>query len=1371
MKRKAARRMPGITVAIRLILLTWLGACVLAGGIVQAQGISFTSPTPVGRSFTPASRIVLADFNADGNADLATVGYINGDTSNNNNIYLQIYLGNGQGSFVTTPSTYVNVNFCDGVKGLASLGLDSDGSLNLVLLCSTNLQIWHVKYDASSTSTPIRLINNGENRQVVLLNTASVAMTVTDLFGTGGAGIAVLEAGADYFNRSVEYFGPGDSCSGSCNLQILNSTPVMTDISGLVDPSERGKGIVAVPQPGSSTPALVIATMIVGNCGGSIVSLLPQPDGTSFVTGEVLPIPAGLCTSAVATGNYSAEGNAALILSGTYLNGPANTGFLAAYTGSSDGTFGGPDLHTDNVHPPVDDNGLSMLDLNGDGNADIVVAGPYGQGISGPGDTVSIYLGNGDGTFTFSQAAGPSVNTGSADLGTGMAAVTSGNINTDGAPDLATIDLVGDGSGGGVGNVQQLAGSIVQVFPPRSGTTTISLTATDTSNSIGGFERGPKRITPKQASLGKSGARPKPAYYGPQITTQLSATVLPNDATGWVQFFDATTQTWIGSAQLSFGEADLTVYGDSGHRFIASYYGSSSYVGSNSSAVKSIAAKSVPYVYLDIEPNMAAPGDTVTLDASIYGNAGSPTGAVNFVDLNSNSIIATASLNGGNDAIATLSNLPVGNYDIIASYLGDGAYKPASSVDIPLTIAVALIPDAITLTATPTTLNVGESVNAIATLSSSGNASPVGSVLFQLDGVTVATSTISSGTASATFTATAAGNHRLQAIYAGDGISAPANSTTVLLTVHGGLVQFLPDAANIVAGIPATDTTGAFGGDGGPATLARLYTPFGLAYDGGNLYIADEQNNIIRKVTPDGTISTVAGLQYVGNIYSTRYSGDGGPATSAYLSNPSAVVFNHAGDMFIADYSNNVIRRVDAITGIISTYAGNNNGSTSDSSPATSIRLNNPIALAIDTADKLYIADSRNNLIRKVDTSGMMTTVAGHYGYYGAPTYGQLATNSVLNHPQGVAVDTVGNLYIADTSNGVVSKVDTNGIITRFAGGSTSYVTNFGDGGPATGATLNLPTQLALNAAGELYITDPGNGVIRRVDVNGIITTVAGYSYSSGGNLYDPAGTAATSAPLSAPSGIAIDTVGNLLISDTGDQTVWRVGPAGAVVFGPQAAGTTSAPQFITLENVGDSAVTFNATPFAVTGDYLVTSEGTSPCNFTAGLAVGASCTIAIRYRPSLNGALNGNVVFSTVNSGTPTITLLTRLTFTPATVALQLSSNTLELGQDLLAFASISPAPSLPQPTGTLSFFDGSTSLGTAPLVASSGFAYGYIDTTTLALGGHDITATYSGDNLYASSTTPSQHVDITKILTSVSLAVDNSTPSMAQRSTSPRP
>ena len=215
--------------------------------------------------------------------------------------------------------------------------------------------------------------------------------------------------------------------------------------------------------------------------------------------------------------------------------------------------------------------------------------------------------------------------------------------------------------------------------------------------------------------------------------------------------------------------------------------------------------------------------------------------------------------------------------------------------------------------------------------------------------------------------------------------------------------------------------------DNGPAVNARLWDPQGVAVDGaGNLFIADSLNDRIRKVDASGTITTVAGTGELG------FSGDGGPATSARLSRPNDVAVDGAGNLFIADSGNNRIRKVDA-TGTISTVAGTGRTGGGDGGPAVQAQLHGPSGVAVDGAGNVFIADRYNYRIRKVDSAGVITTVAGT-GVRGSSGDGGPATSARLSGAEGVAVDGAGNVYIADEGNDRIRKVDSAGVITTVAG-------------------------------------------------------------------------------------------------------------------------------------------------------------------------------------------------------------------------------------------------------------------------------------------------------------------------------------------------
>src|ERR1022692_533431 len=337
------------------------------------------------------------------------------------------------------------------------------------------------------------------------------------------------------------------------------------------------------------------------------------------------------------------------------------------------------------------------------------------------------------------------------------------------------------------------------------------------------------------------------------------------------------------------------------------------------------------------------------------------------------------------------------------------------------------------------------------------------------------------------------------------------------------LIRKVAAATGIITTVAGNHAAG-YTGDGGPATAAALGVITGVAVDGSsNFYILSPNSNAIRKVAAaTGIITTVAGN------YAAGYSGDGGPATSAQIV-ATGLAVDGSGDIYIADDKDNVIRKVAAAAGVITTVAGNGAaGYSGDGGPATSAKLDQPYAVAVDGPGNIYIADTANNVIRKVAAAtGIITTVAGNGAAYYSGDGGP-ATNAQLVYPPGVAVDGSGNLYISDLSNVVRKVAAATGIITTVAGnGAAGYS---GDGGPAFSAGLSGPQGVAVDGSGNLFVADTGNAVMRKVAAaTGIVTTVAG----NGTAGYAGNGGAAIKAKLSGPSGVAVDGAGNLYIADT----------------------------------------------------------------------------------------------------------------------------------------------------------------------------------------------------------------------------------------------
>jgi uncharacterized protein (TIGR03437 family) len=324
--------------------------------------------------------------------------------------------------------------------------------------------------------------------------------------------------------------------------------------------------------------------------------------------------------------------------------------------------------------------------------------------------------------------------------------------------------------------------------------------------------------------------------------------------------------------------------------------------------------------------------------------------------------------------------------------------------------------------------------------------------------------------------------------------------------------------------------------DNGPATSGLLHLPSGVASDkNGNIYIADTADNTIRQVTTDGIIHTYAGDSYPG------FFGDSGNPINAEFYGPQDVAFDSSGNLYVADTQNSRIRQISPSSGLITTYAGGGTtgsvgaqkgvAANGDKGLATSAIIQVPYALAIDSSGVLYFAQNGDSTIRKVDTKGIINTIAGT-GTAGFGGDGSSATGALLNFPTGIALDSSGNLYVADSVNLRVRKV-AGGTMTTVAGNG---VLNYGgDNGSATKAQLNGPLGTAVDGAGNLYVADAGNHEVRKIDTKGNITAVLGNGTAGAG-----------SNQASGPQGVTVDGSGNVYIADTQNARIVKVTPGGS---------------------------------------------------------------------------------------------------------------------------------------------------------------------------------------------------------------------------------
>jgi len=381
-------------------------------------------------------------------------------------------------------------------------------------------------------------------------------------------------------------------------------------------------------------------------------------------------------------------------------------------------------------------------------------------------------------------------------------------------------------------------------------------------------------------------------------------------------------------------------------------------------------------------------------------------------------------------------------------------------------------------------------------------------------------------------------------------VAVDSSGNVYIADTSNALVRMITVSTGIVTTYAGSSTSIGYAGDDGAATSAGLIEPYALAIDSStNVYVAERQDGRIRVVAKStGNIYTAAGNGTLG------FSGDGSAARSAELNVPTGVAVDSSGEILIADFGNNRIRKTTNNTnGTISTVAGNGGVSYSgDGGQATKAQINAPQGVAVDTAKNFYIADTANNVVRKVTAAGVISTLAGN-GTAGFGGDNSAAASAQLNGPQGVAVDPSGNVYIADSGNARIRKVTPGGTISTYAGNGTAGYG--GDGGSATTAELNLPIGLVLDSAGNLYIADYGNNVVRKVTPAGTISTYAG----SGVQGYSGDGGQATKAAMSGPQALALDNGNNLYIADSQNSRIRVVTPSGfiATVAGTGVAGYT----------------------------------------------------------------------------------------------------------------------------------------------------------------------------------------------------------------------
>jgi hypothetical protein len=544
--------------------------------------------------------------------------------------------------------------------------------------------------------------------------------------------------------------------------------------------------------------------------------------------------------------------------------------------------------------------------------------------------------------------------------------------------------------------------------------------------------------------------------------------------------------------------------------------------------------------------------------------------------------------------------------------------------------------------------------------------------------------------------------------------------------------------------------------DGGPALKAGLYLPTGVALDeSGNMYIADSLHNRIRKVDSTQTITTIAGTG------AGTYTGDGGPAVNATLNIPSSIAIDGAGNLFIADTANNVIREIVQATGTIRTVAGTGvQGNTGDNGPATSAELNQPLGITVDTGGNLFIADTGNNRIRRVDVySRIITNFAGSAdGQPGNAGDTGLANQAHLNGPNAVAFDAKGDMFIPDSLNNLIRVVWAPGeTIATFAGGGTTPIQY---GPDPLAAQLNGPSGVLVDAAQNLYIADTQNDAIRKVyAVSTFFTTIAQFGVTGGffdGKIYEQS--------LYGPTGLARDGNGNIFFADVFNNKIREIQGNKIILdftYAPTHVGDTAADETQSIENDGNAQATLSS----ITPDVNAAVDNTVQNNCVIG-APGygpvAGCTIAAQFKPTTTGdPLDAHITVVTDSDNSPLDIELAgdAIPATPTTLTLTANPNPSAFEASVAFQATVTPVPpagtnpttNLGTPSGTVTFTADGTSIGSAPLDSTGRATLNY---SALTVGTHVITASYAGTNDFLASTSTSLSQVVQPMPTVTSLA-----------------
>jgi sugar lactone lactonase YvrE len=1032
---------------------------------------------------------------------------------------------------VYSDTTSISLNGVPGDYSLTATVVGSGGSA----IPTGNVSFLDTSFGNTSLATA-PLVSSTGGAGWVISQTPSASSSpsselIADFNGDGIPDLALLWSGGTPTTATVmTLFGKGD---GTFTAGPATQTQVMTFYSPAAmiagDFNGDGKTDLVLLAYDGSTQSSTVTFLLANGDGTFTASTTTQVSGQEPVEGEYFP-------QSIAAADFNGDGKLDLAIVGAYSNQGVDQGVVTILLGNGDGTFQAAKINTET------NSGISLVatgDFNGDGIPDLITVDYLQRGGT------TIFLGNGDGTFT-ATATPPAV------PGEPISIVV-GDFRGDGKLDFAVgyFSTVSVFLGNGDGTFTQASGSPISsvgkslVEEDFSHDGKLDLAGvngfSDEIGLIAGNGDGTFSIAPTISLGSQSGVVPfaiVAADFNEDGVPDLAMLSDYQDAVsiGLTEPTETATATVNGIAPAGAGA----------HNVEASYAGDSNYSASVSTTVALTAAVAAPII-LPASGTIASaqsvtitdttPGATIFYYASynepagvIFGNGYVPyAGPIPIEGSGTLNVSAYATATGYQESLYSSATYTL-NF-------------PSAAATPVFSVAPGEYPSSQTLTITDST--------------------PGATIYYTTNGTYPSTlSSVFSGPI------TISNSEIVTAI-----ALAPGYSTSSYAT---GQYYIESSSTRFIYSVAGSFTDG-YAGDGGPATFAELVGGGldGVAVDSsGNVYMTDNQDNVVRKVAAStGIITTIAGTGVAG------HTGDNGPAASAELWGPSSLAVDPNGDLFIGETGDKVVRRIDAVTGNITTFAGNPTGTGSFGGPATSFNLYGITGVACDHFGNLFIAEGED-IVEVNAGTGNITEIAGFAA--GGFSYGGASFIT-----GGIAVDGAGNTYTSAGYGGsVVWKISPQGAVSIFAG--ALHEPFGGDGGPATSAILDWPVGLAVDGAGNVYIADDFNQAIREVNTSGIINTIGGILLDSSSNGGD--GDPAADVGIYYPQAIAADSAGDVYF---GDQVTSRIRKITAPIAPPTSA--AAAPVFSLTAGTYSSAQTLTMTDATPGAEIYVTLNGSAP--------------------------------------------------------------------------------------------------------------------------------------------------------------------------------